>query len=85
MSIEVWDRSHEAKAIGSHGGTAVPIPDLSARETGSVDLNHLYCDCDPDKALCGTDVSGWPENDEGDPCVVCDDLLWALCPRCGAA
>lgn len=34
---------------------------------------HWYC-CDPNIAYCGTDLSGVPKKDEGDMCVVCEDL-----------
>lgn len=53
-------------------------------ETGGDDLSHIYC-CDPDTALCGTDISGTDdaEFDEAD-CVVCADLesVGALCALC---
>lgn len=59
--------------------------------TGSADdLNHVYC-CDPDVALCGTDISG-DEEVEYDTanCVVCldlEDAAVACSPTCptGAA
>lgn len=38
-----------------------------------LDLNHLYC-CDPNVALCGTDVSAFPEVDDDTNRVVCLDL-----------
>lgn len=47
------------------------------------ELDHLYC-CDPDTALCGTDISDSPELfDDGDTtCVVCDDLEDQPCHLC---
>lgn len=54
------------------------------------DLSHVFCQCDPDLALCGRDITGEPKSDEvdwvpdEDTCVVCDDLTDSLCPRCGA-
>ena len=39
------------------------------------DLVHHFC-CDPDRALCGEDLSEGEECplDAGQPCVVCADL-----------
>jgi hypothetical protein len=44
-------------------------------EAGS-DTNHLFC-CDPNKSLCGLDISNHPYiGDDADiTCVVCADLL----------
>lgn len=50
------------------------------------DLTHMFCPCSPDWSLCGQDVSDveavseWADEDE---CVVCLDLEWQPCPRCG--
>lgn len=52
----------------------------------SSDLDHLYR-CDPDLALCGTDVSDVPEIDADSDitCVVCADLDGEPCsPGCPA-
>ena len=40
------------------------------------DTTHLYC-CDPDRSLCGLDISSHPYvgDDEEITCVVCADLL----------
>lgn len=57
----------------------------SSSDTGDrPDMHHYYC-CDEDKALCGEDIRGVPENDgEGEQmCVVCDDLEEVPCPVCG--
>jgi len=50
------------------------------------DLFHWVCECDWNIALCGIDVSGqtYKVPTPSDPmCVVCDDLMYAPCPRCG--
>ncbi|MFD4258198.1 hypothetical protein ACFWR9_11345 [Streptomyces sp. NPDC058534] len=49
------------------------------------DLTHVVCYCDPNLALCGTDVtdSDWVDEDEDTTCVVCVDLVDQPCPRCG--
>lgn len=51
------------------------------------DLDHLFCCCSPDLALCGTDISDEPvcedDEDQDNPCVVCVDLEAAICSRCG--
>lgn len=53
--------------------TTAPAPAPAATTTGD-DLDHLYC-CDPDTALCGTDISDNTEADFEHPdCVVCADL-----------
>lgn len=49
-----------------------PAPSRTSTMTGA-DLFHWYC-CDPRIAYCGTDLTDVPENDEGDMCVVCEDL-----------
>ncbi|MFK4801738.1 hypothetical protein ACI3K5_24025 [Streptomyces sp. MPA0124] len=45
---------------------------------------HVFC-CNPDRALCGHDVSNDPEVDGPTPtdCVVCLDLEEQPCPVCG--
>ena len=44
-------------------------------------IAHYYC-CDPDKALCGLNLSHLPAAGDGDQdCVVCSDLD-ADCPLC---
>lgn len=49
------------------------------------DLTHIFCACSPDWALCGRDVSDHEVTDEhsADDCVVCLDLEFTQCPRCG--
>lgn len=52
--------------------------------TSDEGLDHIYC-CDPDTALCGTDISGYVERPAlGDvDCIVCDDLEFKPCLTCG--
>lgn len=47
------------------------------------DLTHVACDCSPDTALCGVNVSDceWTDGEAG--CVVCADLQYVPCPQCG--
>lgn len=35
---------------------------------------HIVTEEEPDKALCGKDVTGWPWNPPWPMCVVCVDL-----------
>lgn len=51
------------------------------------DLEHVYC-CNENLALCGTDLTTYPEA-EGtyeaptpDTCLVCDDLSHHPCKEC---
>ena len=49
-------------------------------------LFHIFCECDEDLGLCGLDISDYAISDplDGDPvCVVCLDLEFVPCPRCG--
>lgn len=61
--------------------TPTPAPTRQAHD----DLVHVACDCDPDTALCGTDVTGqgWDDDDVETTCVVCRDLEYQPCARCG--
>lgn len=61
-----------------------PAPTLVRLSTTDSDITHLYC-CNPDVALCGTDVSDVPElaDDAEITCVVCADLEEQPCPTCG--
>ena len=51
------------------------------------DLIHTYCRyCGPDRALCGTDLTGAREIEpweQGPLCIVCDDLYDRPCLVCG--
>jgi len=48
------------------------VPATTGTGTTNRDITHLWCH-NPDIALCGTDVSGYPEvaNDVPATCVVC--------------
>ena len=50
----------------------VNIPRIS--DDGFEELCHLVTDEDPDTALCGKDVTGWPWNPPWPYCAVCLDL-----------
>ena len=39
---------------------------------------HIVLPDDPDTALCGKDVTGWPWNPPWPVCVVCADLMEGL-------
>jgi hypothetical protein len=39
------------------------------------EICHIVTEEDPDTALCGKDVTGWPWNPPWPYCVVCLDLL----------
>lgn len=59
-------------AVGAEGSDA------------GADEHHVYC-CNPDVALCGTDISGhdFAEDNESVSCVVCVDLDGEPCsPNC---
>jgi hypothetical protein len=61
--------------------------DELTRSTDDDNVSHVVCECDPDLALCGTDVSEAPwltDEDQDAECVVCDDLERYPCERCGA-
>ncbi|GAA3384404.1 hypothetical protein [Streptomyces racemochromogenes] len=54
--------------------TATQPTPTARRTSGSPDeLDHLYC-CDPDIALCGTDISDHEDNGADGSCIVCLDL-----------
>lgn len=61
-------------------------PEQAPAVQGSDDdvFTHVVC-CDPDVALCGSDVSdvAWVDEDEEATCVVCADLEEHTCTRCG--
>ncbi|WP_151775708.1 hypothetical protein [Streptomyces abyssomicinicus] len=63
--------------------TTAPAAGNTASTPGS-ELTHLFC-CDPDRALCGLDISEAGEPQEGEQdCVVCADLdeQDIDCPQC---
>jgi hypothetical protein len=49
------------------------------------DIDHMVCECNPDIALCGTNVSEVDWKDDGSPpdCVVCAAMADTPCPYCG--
>ena len=58
----------------------------STTATEAEETCHLFC-CDMDLSTCGTDISDEAvvyDPPRGAVCVVCDDLDWQPCPRCGA-
>ncbi len=59
--------------------------DPAPETTDTGDLTHVVCECTPEIALCGADVSGQPWVDEGEEttCVVCRDLEDLSCTRSG--
>ena len=58
------------------GTTAVPdsLNRPRINDDGFEELCHLVTAEDPDTALCGKDVTGWPWNPPWPYCVVCLDL-----------
>lgn len=54
------------------------------------DLDHIFCNCSPEVAICGTNISSeddmeeWDEYSE-DMCIVCMELDKANypCSKCG--
>ncbi|WP_394436257.1 hypothetical protein [Streptomyces sp. SGAir0957] len=57
-------------------------PSPSAATSVGDEITHLYC-CDPNRAICGVDLTGVPEVDEDENCVVCIDPDEHPCPYCG--
>ncbi|MBL1101717.1 hypothetical protein [Streptomyces coffeae] len=66
----------------------LPAP-ASRLTAGDDELDHIYC-CDPNRGLCGADLSDVTDivgdwDDENDPCIVCADLERVgarCCPTC---
>lgn len=54
---------------------------------GDEDMLHVVCECNPDRALCGLDMSGHAIVDDPGPtpddCIVCTDLDKYTCQNCG--
>ena len=63
--------------------TAALLSTETGNGAGTDDLDHIVCDCDEDRALCGLDVSTSPWSDGGLDCVVCAELDDLPCERCG--
>lgn len=60
-------------------------PEPAVADAGSGDgVTHTVCDCTPDLALCGTDVTdqSWADGSAKTTCIVCLDLEVLDCPRC---
>jgi hypothetical protein len=51
-----------------------PRPTQSGPKNDGEKICHIVTDDDPDTALCGKDVTGWPWNPPWPLCVVCADL-----------
>ncbi|MBJ7330094.1 MAG: hypothetical protein JHC95_09375 [Solirubrobacteraceae bacterium] len=54
-------------------------PVIERRSTGGPthpgeEICHIVTNEDPDTALCGKDVTGWPWNPPWPVCIVCADL-----------
>ena len=49
-------------------------PDQHGPRNEGEEICHLVEDHDPDTALCGKDVTGWPWNPPWPYCVVCVEL-----------
>lgn len=48
------------------------------------EVHHLFCCCDENLGLCGTDLTGVPINDDDEvPCPLCYSVEDEPCPRCG--
>jgi hypothetical protein len=87
-----------AKIVNTDGINVSSTPNQSPKDmttlteqeltTGSIDtddedIHHLVCECNENKAICGSDVSGWEWGENGAECIVCMDLLYIPCPNCG--
>jgi hypothetical protein len=53
------------------------IKEQERRVDGPANDGEEICQEDPDTALCGKDVTGWPWNPPWPYCVVCMDLMQA--------
>ncbi len=67
-------------------GQTLELPHPTTSPTGATRrFTHVVC-CDPDTAMCGTDMSGteWAPGTAVIGCVVCADLVDAPCadPNC---
>lgn len=61
-------------------------PILDRVGDGKPPVTHLFCECDPNVAACGTDLTDLPfVRETAIPCVVCFALAWHACPLCGLA
>lgn len=61
-----------------------PTLQSTPAQTGTTETTHWWC-CDPNTAICGTDLTNAPEVEDDDVnCHVCTDLVNQPCPLCGA-
>lgn len=62
-------------------------PSTTTNNDDDGDILHYYC-CNPDRAVCGKDLTGTEDVDEirddDQLCVVCEELFEVPCKRCGA-
>ena len=61
-----------------------PVPQTA----GDGEVSHLVCDCDPDKSVCGLDMTGEPWMADGSSATWCPLCCAGVedepCPKCGA-
>lgn len=65
--------------------TEAPLVTTDGPNGTDDELDHLFC-CDETVALCGADISDQEIVEESDqlfPCVVCRDMEYRACPKCG--
>ena len=69
--------------------TLAPAPTTTDGDGHRPAIVHYYCSCDRDLGLCGKDISDLvdygvepPPADE-QVCVVCDEISFIVCGRCG--
>lgn len=60
-------------------------PDLSALrlDLGATETQHVYCECSPERTLCGLADDMEFIEDLEPTCVVCLELEPMPCERCG--
>lgn len=80
LDDEIPDWEAEALALFASGALVEPRPVVDRALRGDPAMVHLYC-CDPDRAMCATDLSGGQHMPLGTPaeCVVCVDLAGSPC------
>lgn len=60
------------------------VLDPSVDKTDKDDeMVHLFCQCSPERALCGKDLSTATLCDEETECIVCAEFERVPCERCG--
>lgn len=68
--------------------TAVVEPKLDSTNNDDDDIGHYFCECSPNIALCGEDVSNQPVDESSalmpeNACKKCVKLLRVHCILCG--